>query len=179
MPRFVAVDIETSGLDPDWYDIIEVGLVVETDTGVDRIEFSLPFDLSSADDRALEINGYGQRAFAPRVDDVAKQVGLTYPLLDGVHIIGKNPSFDVGFLKPLFQNHGYMNPPWHHRLIDVGMLAWGWYNAFGEVTQTWQEYPPNSECVAELVGVPLPTTRHTALADAEWAYDVFRKIVPR
>lgn len=185
MARYVAIDIETSGLRPLYHEILEVGIVSEhpeTDDTV-SIEFSLPMRYPlQADPKALEVNRWGQRMFAPRwtIEAAADCLVRT---LEGAHLIGKNPSFDAAFLETFLHRHAgqFKGPIWHHRLVDVGMLAWGWYSSrrIRQSPSDWQQYPPNSERVAELVGVPLPLTRHTALADAEWAYDVFRKIVPR
>ncbi len=188
MPRFVSIDLETSGLDPQCHEIIEVGMVRESsETVLERLEFSLPFDRQLADPKALEINGWGQREFAPLVRR-DKAVQILSGWLDGAHIVGKNPSFDAGFLTALFVEYGESSC-WHHRLVDVGAMAWGWHQGARRRPSTStsqvrglvgaQTYPPNSERVAELTGVPIPQgARHTALGDAEWVYQVFRKMVP-
>lgn len=174
MRRFIAVDLETSGLDPERHEIIEVGVV-----GQGRVleslreEFSLPFDEQRADPRALEINGYGYREFAPEASPAYVAGWLSWALYDA-HIVGKNPSFDAGFLKALLERHG-RKPTWHHRLVDVGALAWGHYNA-RHPDNPWPQ-PPNVDKVADLLGIPNEGL-HTALGDAEWAWRVFRHVVP-
>ena len=176
MRRFISVDLETSGLDPRRHEIIEVGLVIEEESGgLSEVEFSLPFDERRASAEALSINGWGTREFPP-VKDPGLAVGMLCEILDGVHIVGKNPQFDTGFLTALFARFGE-EPRWHHRLVDVGMLAWGRFNAHHDGSPPWQQ-PPNSELLLEWHGLPADGL-HSALADARWAYQVFRECVPR
>jgi DNA polymerase III epsilon subunit-like protein len=185
---FAAVDLETSGLDPAKHEIIEVGVVLELprlggalydSIVVEQHTFSLPFDVARADAKALELNGWGTRPFPPERDP-AWAAGFMSAVLADKYIVGKNPQFDVGFLAALLARYG-LKPTWHHRLVDVGMLAWGYSSGVETycMGQVWPQ-PPNSEKVAELVNVDWPENeRHTALADAQWAYDVFRMVVSR
>lgn len=188
LPRFVSIDLETSGLDPERHDILEVGLVAETSTDLEIVEFSLPMERpKNASIEALEINGYGTREFAP-LWEIPTAIRYLDGVLGGAHIVGKNPSFDAGFLWALLRRDPLIGqPPWHHRLVDVGSLAWGYHCSEVESApwmfdghQVYQSYPPNSERVAELMRIPIPEgARHSALGDARWVYGVFRAIVPR
>jgi DNA polymerase III epsilon subunit-like protein len=180
MRRFVTVDVETTGLDPERDVVIEVGLVVEVDEGFRTEEFSLPFDKSLANPEALRINGWGQRDFPEEMSpqDAAYHLQL---VLSNCHLVGKNPSFDAGFLKALLGTYG-LGPSWHHRLVDVGALAWGCHSAWMmERGESPRPQPPSVDQVAEMVDVPrsLKDGYHTALDDALWAYRVFREVVPR
>lgn len=174
MRKFVAVDVETSGLNPEVYELIEVGLVIP-DRG--EFEFSVPFDESRASLKALEVNGWGKRQFAPQVDPVYL-CGFLQSVLNDVHLVGKNPSFDAGFLWAFIRKHSPFpadSPPWHHRLVDVGCLAWGW-DCSREIPP-WSQ-PPNVSKVAEMMDIPLPSDEaHTALGDARWACKVFSRIM--
>lgn len=182
MGHLVAVDLETSGLDPEVHEIIEVGLVymqhVDDIEIVQEVEFSLPFDVKQANPEALQINGWSpsspnHRAF-PEFLSTDEACKFLAELLDDAHLIGKNPgSFDSLFLKEFFKRHtGWkygVKPMWHHRMVDVGTLTMGRFRL---------EDPPNTETVERATGIKIPEgQRHTALADAKWAWDVFHYLV--
>lgn len=192
MRRFVAVDLETTGLNPQQDYIAEVGLAGEDYVTGRYFEmaFSLDFPEGAMSAGAAAVNGWGKRAFAPEVEWQWAAAYLTSQLHD-VHIVGKNPQFDADFLHVFLQQEGLPTRPWHHRLVDVGMLAWGANCASIEALRRrkkpgvappipWDQ-PPNVEKVEEMVRIPREKVDgfHTALCDARWAYEVFRNIVPK
>lgn len=193
MRRFVAVDIETTGLKP-WEDyIIEVGLAGEDYATKRYFEctFSLPFPLDAMKAEAREVNGWSKRPFPMEVSYDWASAYLVSQLQDA-HIVGKNPQFDTDFLKSFLEQCGLPGAvPWHHRLVDVGTLAWGSHaSAMGFGPQNgnhWYALPPNTDDVEKMVGIPrelmssfpnLKGMYHTAQFDARWAWQVFRSIVP-
>jgi oligoribonuclease (3'-5' exoribonuclease) len=186
MRRLVAVDIETSGLEVVTHQVLEIGCAwTNEDDTMQVYACSLPFSKMSFNgvpnwtQEALEVNGWGKREFAPQVSP-CQAVSTLRRLLDDAHIVGKSPQFDEKFLRVLFEREHIM-PPWHHRLVDVGPLAWGWYNT--ERVRlggpSW-DLPPSVSKVEEWTGIKRETVGgyHTALNDAVWAYRVFRSIVP-
>jgi len=199
--RYVSIDLETGGLDPTLHPITEVGLVIESyeyadhmdrPARIEEVTFSLPFDTTACSPEALDIQRYYERRGLndyPPQWTAGRAAGFLHEVLDGAHLVGKNPSFDAGFVETLCRSFG-LTPTWHHRLVDVGALYWGYHNGLyrhylGTVEDLPREIitlddPPNSAKVAELSGIALPEdTRHAALVDASWAYRVFRKVVPR
>lgn len=181
MRRFVSVDLETTGVDMEKDYIVEVGLVGEGFDGAHFEEtFSLDFPKEAMTAGAAAINGWGKRQFAPIVTH-NYAVGQLQILLHDAHIIGKNPYFDERFLRRLFRD-AYDNPtpPWHHRLVDIGSLAWG-YHSYARVGDSVRQAPPNVDEVAKMLGFPRETVNgyHTALSDAKWNYQVFRHMIPR
>lgn len=186
---FAAVDVETDGLDPRVNQIIEVGIVREVeDGGLEEYEFSLPFMPGEhSSEAALEINGWGRREVPQAVRPI-QGAQIIMNALAGRHIVGKNPQFDAAFLNVLVSGYG-QEPSWHHRLVDVGMLAWGWHNGKQEMAAECGRLdalgnarlqPPNMESTMELLGLEIdPDKAHSALYDARMAYDAFRVVVPR
>lgn len=186
MRRFVAVDLETTGVDPYKDHIVEVGLA-----GGDyitrryfEIAFALDFPVEAMTEGAAAVNGWGKRQFGPIVTyDWA--AGYLTSQLNDAYIVGKNPWFDVQFLQVFLGESGVHDMPWHHRLVDVGCLAWGSYQRdtmFGtDESKAQILVPPNVEDVERVLGIPRETVDgfHTALLDARWAYEAFRNIVPR
>lgn len=178
---FAAVDIETDGLDPDRNHILEVGIVREVpDGGLEEYEFALPFEPDEfTSDVALRVNGWGEREF-PQMVPFNQAAMIIQNALNDRHLVGKNPQFDAAFLARLVRDFGG-EPSWHHRLVDVGMLAW----ASSVTTERWAgmpfwPQPPNYMRAMEMVGVEYDESKlHGALYDARLAYQVFRKVVTR
>lgn len=188
MSRFVAVDLETTGVDSKQDYIVEVGIAGEDRYGVYfEEEFSLDFPADAMSQGAAAVNGWGKRQFAPIL---THQAALAYleDVLNDAYIIGKVVAFDVAFLEQFFREMARkdypMKFPWHHRTVDIGPLAWGWHNGLGvgrpgSVRLVYE--PPNTEAVERMVGIPRITVDgfHTALNDARWDYEVFRNIIPK
>jgi DNA polymerase III epsilon subunit-like protein len=180
MRSFIAVDVETSGLDPERHDIVEFALVKLVDGTPNTMAGSLPITPELADPQAMEVNGYGLRELALLLDPNAA-AGIIAGATEYCHLVGKNPSFDAAFLRRLLERWGY-TPKWHHRMVDVGALAWGWWQ--GQIYEGWDRpewsYPPNTDEVAKIVGIPRETVNgfHTAPLDAEWAWQVFAEVCP-
>lgn len=172
MGHLVAVDLETSGLDPEVHEIIEVGMVFWVNVQnsklryIKPVTFSLEFNEKKADPKALEVNGWGVREFPKPFSKLEAAVVLS-EVLDDAHMIIKNPVFDASFLKQWFKNTGYNQPKWHHRMVDIGSLVQGRFRL---------RDPMNTEAVVQTTGIELPD-RHTALADAKWNWDVFHYIM--
>lgn len=163
MKNWIAVDIETSGLDPAYHDIIEVGIVAAN--GNER-SFSLKFDLANADSKALEVNGWGHREFAPQVDKHHALRVLLEAFEGGALLVASPAHFDVGFLEQLFRREG-MDPPWSHRsVIDLKSFACA---RFGVLTDL-----KNSE-ISRLLDIE-DTSDHTALGDARWTAQLMHEL---
>lgn len=164
IPGLAFLDLETSGLDPMVHDIMEVGLIMRrvppppdgwTET---EIEFSLPFDPTKATPRALEVNGWGRRQFAP-LQDIIWAAEFLHTVLEDWLIVGNNVQFDVAFLRELLRKHG-LTPSWNHRLVELKPLAGG---ALG-LAPPW-----STDDLCRRLGVDPPDEdAHTALGDARW-----------
>jgi oligoribonuclease (3'-5' exoribonuclease) len=165
--HLVAVDLETSGLDPTYHEIIEVGVVWgmpghlgREGSVTARNEFTLEFDESKASPKALEVNGWGKREFGSTVDKQWAREFLM-ELLNDAHVVGKNPIFDLAFLEQFLREPGVeWEKPWHHRTVDVGALCMGRFRLLD---------PPNTAAVESLTGIRIPENkRHSALDPVPW-----------
>jgi len=116
--KYAVVDIETTGLDCYKHEIIEIAIVTESERYHVKVR---PERLEYADSKALEINGYNPKDWsgAIRGCDVAMK---TARILEGCTIIGHNPSFDMGFLRELWDLYN-CNPYIDRRYIDTVVLA--------------------------------------------------------
>ena len=116
------LDIETSGLNPYYHEPIEVAWV-DLDHTEQDVSFSLPFDPLNAEDKALEVNGWGNRTFAPRLRH-SDAVPLITKALEGQTLVGNNIAFDVAFLSAYLYRHR-AEPTWYHSGFDLKSLVAG------------------------------------------------------
>lgn len=159
------IDTETTGLDPRIHQPYEVSWWLEGDP--EPHVMWLAHDLTHADQQALNIGGYFQRGFnrslhggwTHSADD---QRGHLAEVLNGVTLVGSNPSFDAAMLTR------YIGAPvWHHRMIDLanaGMWVFGW------------ERPKGLADVAEVcreLGHEIPKPDHTAEGDVRTTRAVY------
>ena len=118
MKNYAVVDIETTGLDPYKHEIIEIAILTETETYHVKV---CPQNLQYADSKALEINGYNEKDWYGAVKPIDAAI-VTSRLLDNKIIIGHNPSFDMSFLRELWDLYN-CNPYIDRRCIDTVVLA--------------------------------------------------------
>lgn len=124
----VCVDVETAGRNPEIFEVLEVGwwsLV----TG-ERDSFIVPHSLLVFEQAALNVNKYAERRMfdMDRWDNDGSQLRRFSNALHGNLIVGSNPGFDVGFLKPLFVRNELDLSPFAYPPLDVGTYACGVLN---------------------------------------------------
>lgn len=188
MTKIVFLDTETTGLDHRIHEVWEVAAILRGDS--DReFQFQLPLVAPrTADPMALQINNYYDRSeFAyKRVDSFTAQedfvVGL-HRMITGAVIVGSKPGFDMEFLEDLFRRFN-LTPMWHHHPIDIQSFVAGYLLGTPtpdgmEPSRVMQEalaLPFSTSKLSEAIGVPVPTDRHAAMADARWVRDMYDKI---
>ncbi|MBW3663537.1 MAG: 3'-5' exoribonuclease [Actinobacteria bacterium] len=188
MSRIVALDTETTGLDPDVEDVFEIA-TIDLDTGIEtvwRIE-PRPEVVAAMHPKAAEVNRYHERIADPdwRWDEAPlTALHELRTWLDGAHILGAVPDFDARHLTSLYRRFEQLPPRWHYHLIDVETLAVGWLYGRDAEHGSVQllPLPWDSEELSRLVGVepPADEERHTALGDARWVkrlYERFTEVV--
>lgn len=163
------VDIETSGLNPNYHDVIEVGMC--DGTGETRA-FSLPFNVFQASDKALEVNGWGKRAFAPEVG-IPSGLAVIRDFVRDDFIVAAPAHFDIGFLEALHRRWDQPIPWGHRRVIDMKSFYQGIVQGVVGVVEA------SNNDIAKYTGVdPLPPEeQHSALNDAVWQAELFRRLI--
>ena len=116
------IDIETNGLNPYYHEPIEVAWV-DLDHTVTETAFSLPFDTIGSEEKAFEVNGWGNRAFAPRLKHSDAVPLITVGLRDEI-LVGNNIAFDMAFLSAYLRRHR-REPTRHHSGFDLKSLVAG------------------------------------------------------
>ena len=177
MPRLIALDTETTGLDPHIEELFEIA-VVDIDTGDEKVWHLEPSGLTLRDmhPKAAEINRYHERTTTEDWwwDELVTAMDEMREWLDGAHIVGAVPDFDTRFLTELYRTQAATPPRWHYHLIDVEALCVGFLAAKGaQITLPW-----DSDDLSRWVGVEPPgdDERHTALGDARWVRDLFQAV---
>jgi hypothetical protein len=154
------VDVETVGLDME-HDIWEVAIAI----GDGEIAvFQVPHSLQNANPKALEINGYRSRinrlGINPSIDIYLAN------LLEGMTLVGANPSFDAYRLQ-----RRWGRQPWHYRMIDVEAMAvpifklvrpLGLHNLVNELKNR---------------GFDIPENNHTAAGDVNTTREVYKALM--
>ena len=181
MTRLVALDTETTGLDPDTEDVFEVA-AVDLASGHEDVWRVPPRDevVAAMHPKAAEVNQYHYRtSVAGWVwDDVDDALDDIFLWLDGAHIVGAVPDFDARHLASLFRRFGMEPPRWHYHLIDVEAMAVGWLHGIGHPAMQHLALPWRSDDLSRACGVEPPTDdeRHTALGDARWVARLYRHL---
>jgi DNA polymerase III epsilon subunit-like protein len=120
--KLAFIDIETTGLNPGYHQIIEIAIITEIDGKTDVYCTKIkPNDIHRADKKALQINGYNEIEWidAPYdyevVDEIAEK-------LNGCTLVGHNVQFDHEFIEDLCWRHK-VKLNCRHRMIDTITLA--------------------------------------------------------
>ena len=112
------VDVETTGLDPDFHEIIEICIIIDKKVYHQKVHPTQPHRI---DEKAVAVNGYHPKEWTDAITpkQAAHDVGR---LLSGHIIIGHNPRFDYQFLKSLLEDHNvdsWLDP----RCVDTTTLS--------------------------------------------------------
>lgn len=157
------VDLETTGLSPDLHQAYEV--CIWRSDHPEPITMNLPHTLANAENQALRVGGYFERYFSPwSAGEVEHQriVARLVHLLQGVTLVGANPTFDAAFLARFIGT-----AVWHYRLIDVSagamwLLGWDRPKGLHDTAQALRE-----------LGFQIATPDHSAEADVRATRDVY------
>lgn len=119
--EIIYLDTETTGLDPDYHEIISVCVIRKSDGRIWTWKAN-PDWPDHIDDIAVTINGYTPQDWATAItqNEMAHELGM---VLDGAVIVGHNPKFDLGFVENLFWRHKVLCKI-SHRAIDTITLAY-------------------------------------------------------
>lgn len=130
------IDTETTGLDPKKHAIIQIAGIVDIDEQVvEEFDFSMkPIDGKLFETRALEVNGLSMDAingFNPsaKIFSMFKSMMAQYinqfDKNDKFVFLAYNASFDYGFVKQWFEDHGdnYFGSYFYKYPIDIPSIC--------------------------------------------------------
>ena len=122
----IVIDCETSGLNPEKHQIIEVCIATLDDNNeiVDIWSQRCEFDYKRADSTALKINGYenDRELWNNAISQNAMAIELRNRI-QGKTIIGHNVKFDMDFICELWRVQGTSRPKYDYRFIDTVVLC--------------------------------------------------------
>lgn len=172
LPATIAfIDIETTGLDPERHEIIEIAVVI-ADARTLALQHAVsyraaPERIEDAEPEALAMNGYTPEAWADALP-LRSALSLALPMLEGATIAGHNVPFDLAFIEKGC-HRAFLPMPQSKYRLDTASLAWPLLHA-GHIEK------PSLDALARFFGLKRPHP-HRALADARCALDVARELL--
>lgn len=168
MARYIALDIETTGLDVDRDEITEIAWV---DQDMQSRHFIVEH-LQSPNTWVAEHTDYLSRIkpYEHKISPITmlEELRVACAFDEPTHIVGANPAFDDHFLRHAFQRYLFASPPYDYHLIDIEAMA---FQAFSLKDM------PHLKDMRTLLGLPGENTApHSALADAEEAMLIFQAL---
>ncbi len=168
------VDIETTGLDSDIHEIIELGVVfARIKDGelvvVDTLDIKIiPKNIEKADPIALRVNGYDEAdwLFALDIKDAIK---IFSEKSEGTVFLAHNLLFDYSFIQKAFKNNNIENKL-HFQKIDTLSMAFGILQNQNDLGKLSLRY------LCEKFEIENKKA-HSAFADAYALYGVFKKLL--
>lgn len=181
----IAVDVETSGLEPAKASIVSLGAVDLDDPTNQFYEECRIWDGAHVTDEALEVTGF-TRAEIGAEEGSEKQteaelirnfIAWATDRPQSHTFVGQNPSFDRGFVEAACNRAGIAFP-FAHRTIDTHSLCWLHMTQRG-VTPPIENRRSgiNLDFILQYTGVPAEPKPHNALTGALSHAEVFSRIV--
>src|SRR5690348_13268931 len=120
------VDVETTGLDPEVHDIIEIGAILVDQLSlaeISRFDTKVqPWFIQEPSRRALIVNGYRKEDWID-AQTLHQMMRHFAGLSDGAVLAAWNITFEYTFLREAFRRTGFTNTSDYHR-VDIPSIAW-------------------------------------------------------
>ncbi len=173
------IDVETTGLDADKHEVIEIGCVLVSQDWTDGAkpafesieEFELkikPERIEDADKVALRVNGYDPSAWVFAYN-LKEAMQIFSKKTEGAIMVGHNVCFDYGFIDKAFKITGIENKMHYHKL-DTISIAFAKLHDHGDVGKFSLRF------LCEYFSIENKNA-HTALSDARATFEVYKKLM--
>ena len=165
------IDIETTGLNSEIHEIIEIGgVIVSPDLKiVEEFEMKVkPENLAVAEPEALRINRFDPAnwLFAVSLPEAMKT--FSEKTKDTI-MVAQNITFDYSFLQKAFFNTGVPNLMHYHKLDTISM-------AFAKLGKNGDAQKYSLGFLCNMFGIDFKVV-HTALRDPRATSNLFKKLV--
>ena len=177
----IALDVETSGLDPERYSILSIG-AVDTDEPTNQFYDECQiWEGAHVSSEALAVNGFSREdAIDPNKKTeselIAAFIAWTLARPKDTTIVGQNSSFDRDFVQSACRRAS-VDFPFAHRTIDIHSLVWYHMILRGVTPPQYKGHSGINLTVAlEYCGLPPETKPHNALNGAFAHAEVFSRI---
>lgn len=173
------LDVETTGLDADKHEIIQLGCVIAKQTSrvgkgpeisvVEEFELKVaPTRLQDAEPDALRVNGFNEMEWVFAVD-LKNAMEHLAKKAKGAIMVAHNLTFDDAFIQKAFKSTGVENTL-HFQKLDTLSLAFAQHYNKPDVDKYSLRY------LCEIYGIKNERA-HTALADTKALYEVYKKMM--
>lgn len=173
------IDLETTGLDPEKHEIIEIGGIIvkqiHHENGQSELEVLEEFvmkvkpeHIETADPESLLVNGYKADEWIFAID-LPQAMKVLAEKTEGDILVAQNVAFDWLFLEKAFAKTGVTNKMDFHRLDLLSM-------AYTKLYHDDKAKRFSLRALAEYYGVKNEKA-HSALSDIRATYEIYRKIL--
>ena len=176
------VDVETTGLDPAWHEIVSIGMIYTDFDGAEigRLDLRImPPHPGRIDAGARAVNGFSpalwRRHGAISEAEAARRLRAFHEATRGgrtVIFTAYNVWFDQAFVSALLRRHGESwRDMYHYQVLDIPSMAWAL--GFRQLRGTG---------LAAALGVPDETrvpTEHTGITGAAFNVAIYRALLAR
>lgn len=178
---------------PRWYP--PTAVVGELPRGIALVPWELGYRRPHLDQWVVDNTGIMERYDHDAALNETVSTGRFANLTKGRILVGAVPSFDEERMRRQFRqhiDHQAIQFPWHYQLIDVETLAAGYLTSMRHagvnMVGEWGRevpypdpmlWPLDSDQISKALGLTPSKDggRHTALADARWAREVFMAVM--
>lgn len=172
--RLAIIDIETTGLDPSFHEIIEIGMVLidrETFTILDVMDVKVkPKRPEDGHLEAYKVNGYCEEDWKDAIS-LEEALALLASKTEKALMLSYNVSFDYAFLQAAFQKAGIKDTMHYHRL---DLLTIAWVTIPHEKMQSWA-----LKSVCSYLGILPEPKIHRGMNGAMKSYEVYRRLTEK
>jgi len=163
-------DVETTGLDDLFHEIIEIGLLV-----VDQNNFAVldqysvkikPLYIERATKEALKVNGYNEKDWQ-NTSSLSEAMTVYSEKTKDAMFLAYNMVFDWGFIKNAFKTTSIINEMDYHRL-DLLTLGWQKTKKIPAIKKL------NLNYLCEFFGIKPETEPHRAINGVMCEYELLK-----
>lgn len=166
MKKIILIDLETTGLDPQLHEIIEIG-AINVDTGSEFHIKVQPTHIETANVVAMKVNGYTEEKWEGAVSLAHALVRLGEFVGEGKYMMSYNVSFDRMFIEKAYKECDIEYPFYYHH-FDLLTLAWYRLHAGSSLSL---------KSVCTQLKLEEEPDVHSALEGCRAAFRVYQKLV--
>jgi len=168
MSRIILLDCETSGLNPEIHEILEIG-ALKVDTGEDFSVKIIPQRMHEMDAAAVKLNGYSPELWISALPLSDALLSLNEFVGEDSRMMAYNVSFDRMFLERAYRSVD-IEYPFHYHHFDLLTLAW---------YRLHEGSPLSLKSVCTQLKIEREPDTHSALEGVRASYRVFKRLTER